>query len=110
MGKEKNELKKNPESELDRKAYDVTVFQTPRYGQKRGYRQIYRNLLIGQDHFDVMYEVFRTLNVRELLPKEYSARLMTTGDIVFIDEGRKGHFYYQLQPGGFNPIHRLHIR
>ncbi|GAA0336329.1 shape determination protein YodL [Bacillus carboniphilus] len=90
--------------------FDVTVFQTPCFGEKRGYRQVYRNVLVGEDHFDVMYEVFRTLNVRDLLPKEYNARYMTTGDIVFIDEGKNGHFYYQLKPCGFFPIHRLHVR
>ena len=96
--------------DVEVKAFDVTVFQTPKYGQKRGYRPVYRNEIEGEDHYDVMYKVFRILNVKELLPENYNARYMATGDIVFIDEGMNGHYYYQLKPGGFFPIHRMYIR
>ncbi|MEC2049680.1 hypothetical protein P9F17_00005, partial [Bacillus amyloliquefaciens] len=31
-------------------AYDVTIFQTPRYGEKKGYRVVYRTELAADNH------------------------------------------------------------
>jgi hypothetical protein len=90
--------------------YDVTIFQTPQFGQKKGYRQVYRFFIHSTDHETLISQVFRMFNVQDLVPKDYRGRYLGTGDIVFIDEGRNGHYYYQLQTGGWRQIHRVHLR
>ena len=35
---------------------------------------------------------------------------MGTGDIVFIDEGRKGQIYYQLKSGGWEKVNRISVQ
>ncbi|WP_102274896.1 YodL domain-containing protein [Cytobacillus massiliigabonensis] len=92
------------------KLFDVTIFQTPEFRQNKGYRQVYRLSIEGGDHEECLYTVFATFNVPDLIPKDFTGRFIATGDILFIDEGRKGQFYYQLQPGGWKIINRVHIR
>lgn len=92
------------------KLFDVTIFQTPEFRQNKGYRQVYRLSIEGVDHEECLYSVFAAFNVPDLIPKDFTGRFITTGDILFIDEGRKGQFYYQLQPGGWKIINRIQIR
>jgi len=90
--------------------YDITLFQTPKFGQRKGYRNVYQLKIVGRNHEDVLYRAFATFNTMDSLPPDYHARYMGTGDIIFIDEGRNGHFYYQLKSGGWQTINRIHIR
>ena len=90
--------------------YDVTLFQTPQFGQTKGYRQVYRLTVIGEDHDDVLAEVYRMFNVPDLVPEDYEARYVGTGDILMIDEGIFGQFFYRLSPDGWERIHRIHVR
>lgn len=90
--------------------YDITLFQTPKFGQRKGYKKVYQLKIEGKNHEDVLYNVFAAFNTIDSLPKDYQARYLGTGDIVFIDEGRKGHYYYQLKSGGWQTINRIHIR
>lgn len=90
--------------------YDITLFQTPLFGQKKGYKKVYQLKVAGKNHEEILYKVFATFNTLDSLPKDYHARYLGTGDIVFIDEGRNGHFYYQLKSGGWTTINRIHIR
>lgn len=92
------------------KSYDVTLFQTPQFGQIKGYRQVYRLTVGGEDHDDVLAEVYRMFNVPDLVPKDYRARYVSTGDILLIDEGIYGQFFYRLSSDGWERIHRMHVR
>jgi hypothetical protein len=89
--------------------YDVTIFQTPRIGEKRGYRPVYRLHVKGKNHGDVLANVFAKLNVADTTPPDYRARYISTGDIVLIDEGIKGKMYYKLCIGGWEKIHRMYV-
>ncbi|THD17506.1 hypothetical protein CI793_01805 [Anoxybacillus ayderensis] len=91
-------------------SYDVTLFQTPQFGQTKGYRQVYRLTVSGEDHDDVLAEVYRMFNVPDLVPKDYRARYVSTGDILLIDEGIYGQFFYRLSSDGWERIHRMHVR
>lgn len=93
-----------------KRAYDITIFQTPSFGQTKGYRQVYRMTISAANHHEALSHVYRMFNVPDLLPKDYQARFMSTGDIVFIDEGLKGQAYYKLCPEGWKPVSRIHIR
>jgi hypothetical protein len=93
-----------------KKTYDVTIFQTPVFRQKKGYQQVYRLHLEGQSHRECLDEVFSRFNISDLMPSDFEGRFMGTGDIVFIDEGRKGQIYYQLKPGGWEEVNRIHVR
>ncbi|MBP2241222.1 hypothetical protein J2Z40_001784 [Cytobacillus eiseniae] len=97
-------------SRVKKKVYDVTIFQTPEFRQSKGFRQVYRLSIEGVDHEECLYSVFAMFNVHDLIPNDFSGRFITTGDILFIDEGRRGQYYYQLKPGGWNMINRLKIR
>ncbi|WP_456279106.1 hypothetical protein [Bacillus sp. AK128] len=90
--------------------YDVTLLQTPRIGQKKGYRSVYRLNVHAGNHHEAMYEVFKTFNVKELMPQGTEARYIRTGDILYFDEGRDGMTYYQLKPEGWRKIGRVHVR
>jgi hypothetical protein len=90
--------------------YDITVMQTPRIGQKNGYRQVYRLDVTATNHNEAIYKVFRMFNVKDLMPKNTEARYIRTWDILFFDEGLGGKTYYQLQPEGWNKIRRIHVR
>jgi hypothetical protein len=97
-------------SRVKKKEYDVTIFQTPEFRQSKGYRQVYRLSIDGDDHEECLYSVFATFNVPDTIPEDYNGRFISTGDILFIDEGRRGQYYYQLKPGGWVPVNRIHIR
>ncbi|RLQ95205.1 YodL domain-containing protein [Falsibacillus albus] len=94
---------------LERKM-DMTIFQTPRYGEEKGYQQVFRLTLSGKTHEEALEKLFKTFNVPDLMPSNYEGRFVATGDIVFIDEDRRGHYYYQLKSGGWVPINRVHVR
>lgn len=89
--------------------YDVTIFQTPMYGQKRGYKQVYRLIIEGTDHSDVITQTFRMFNVQDLLPHYYYGRFIGTGDILLIEEGGGRKSYYRLSVGGWVKINRVHV-
>ncbi|MBD8067676.1 hypothetical protein [Bacillus sp. PS06] len=90
--------------------FDITIFQTPSFKQRKGYRPIYRMTLKGESHEDCLQSVFSTFNVPDRMPSDFNGRFITTGDIVYIDEGLRGQNYYQLLPGGWKLINRIHIR
>jgi hypothetical protein len=90
--------------------YDVTIFQTPSFRQNKGYREVYRTLVFGQGHNDCLEKVFKKFNVSDSMPGDYSGRFLSTGDIIMIDQGKFGQYYYQLQPDGWKTINRIHIR
>lgn len=46
--------------------YDVTIFQTLKVGEKKGYRPVYRITVRGKNHQDVHDHVFRLFNIAEL--------------------------------------------
>lgn len=92
-----------------KKSYDVTIFQTPIFRQKKGYQQVYRLEVEGMTHRDCLDEVFSKFNIKERIPSDFAGRFIGTGDILFIDEGRKGQYYYQLKPGGWKKINRIHV-
>ncbi|MRX72896.1 hypothetical protein GJU40_12170 [Bacillus lacus] len=90
--------------------YDVTIFQTQHYGQNKGYQQVYRLDISGRNHQDVADKVFKRFNVSDTMPNDYCARYVATGDIILIDEGKRGQNYYKLQSGGWEKINRIHVR
>ncbi|MBP1942420.1 hypothetical protein J2Z26_002163 [Bacillus luteolus] len=90
--------------------YDITIFQTPKYGELKGYRQVYRVTIEGINHKDAIKNVFRMFNVNDLIPKDYQARYLNTGDILLFDEGRKGQTYYKLCVGGWQKVNRVILR
>ncbi|MDQ0214423.1 hypothetical protein J2S13_000819 [Oikeobacillus pervagus] len=92
-----------------KKKYDVTFFQTPRYGDEQGYSPVYQFHIDGKNHEEVLENSFRTFNVADLIPFDFSARLMTTGDIIYINEGKQEHFY-RLESGGWKKIKREYVR
>lgn len=92
-----------------KKEYDVTIFQTPTFRQKKGYEQVYRLQVEGMSHDDCLSDVFSRFNILDRIPNDFEGRFIGTGDILFIDEGRKGQFYYQLKPGGWERVNRIHI-
>lgn len=91
-------------------SYDVTIFQTPRFGDKKGYQDVYRFMMEGHSHKDALHKVFQTFNVADRMPNDYNARFLSTGDIVLIDEGKKGQYYYKLYPQGWKKINRIQVR
>lgn len=90
--------------------YDVTIFQTPNIGEKKGYRPVYRLTVRAKNHQEVLKKIFRKFNISEAIPPDYNGRYIWTGDIVFIDEGKNGTKYYKLVTGGWEKIHRIHVR
>jgi len=90
--------------------YDVTIFQTPKFGDGKGYKAVYRLMIPAKNHEDALYQTFRKFNIPDIIPEDYSARYIGTGDIILIDEGKRGQSYYQLQPGGWTKINRIHVR
>lgn len=90
--------------------YDVTIFQTPKYRENKGYKQVYRTFIHANSRDNCLEETFSTFNVTDRIPANYNGRFLSTGDIVLIDEGRGGQHYFQLRSGGWQPINRIHIR
>ncbi|WP_026585230.1 YodL domain-containing protein [Bacillus sp. J33] len=95
---------------IRRKEYDVTIFQTPGFREKKGFQQVYRLNVEGSTHEECLDSVFRRFNVLDRIPVDFNGRFISTGDILYIDEGRRGQYYYQLKPGGWEEINRIHIR
>ncbi|WP_096154408.1 MULTISPECIES: YodL domain-containing protein [Bacillus] len=90
--------------------YDVTIMQTPKYGEDKGYSPVYRLELIGDCHEEVLSKVYSRFNVSDLKPKDFTGRYISTGDIVLIDEGTGGMTYYRLEVGGWVKINRACIK
>ncbi|MCD7033497.1 YodL domain-containing protein [Metabacillus sp. GX 13764] len=90
--------------------FDVTIFQTPEAGGKKGYRQVYRCHVNAKNHREVLDKTFSLFNVADTLPNDYQSRFISTGDILLIDEGRKGQTYYKLFSDGWKPINRILVR
>ncbi|MCM3114493.1 hypothetical protein M3610_04270 [Neobacillus sp. MER 74] len=86
-----------------RMQYDVTIFQTPRYREHKGHKEVYRTMVPASSRKKCLEETFSRFNVTDRIPANYKG----TGDIVLIDEGRGGQHYYQLKPGGWFPINRI---
>lgn len=95
---------------IKRKEYDVTIFQTPKFRDKKGFQQVYRLNVEALTHVECLNSVFRKFNVLDRIPEDFDGRFISTGDILYIDEGRRGQFYYQLKPGGWEEVNRIHIR
>ena len=95
---------------IKKKTYDVTIFQTPVFRQKKGYKEVYRTHVEGSTHQECLDNVFKKFNVPDCIPKDYEGRFICTGDIVYIDEGRHGQHYYKLLPGKWESINRLQVR
>ncbi|WP_026694927.1 hypothetical protein [Peribacillus kribbensis] len=92
-----------------RKQYDVTIFQTPFSGENKGYQQVYQLGLSGATHKEVLDKVFSMFNVLDSLPKDFKARYIFTGDILLIDDGLRGKYYYKLQSGGWAKIQNIQV-
>src|SRR3954469_17984314 len=89
--------------------YDVTIFQTPKYREHKGHKEVYRTMVPASSRKKCLEETFSRFNVTDRIPANYKGRFLSTGDIVLIDEGRGGQHYYQLKPGGWVPINRLQL-
>lgn len=87
--------------------YDVTIFQTPKYRENKGHKEVYRTTIPASSREQCLEETFSRFNVTDRIPADYEGRFLSTGDIIFIDEGRGGQRYYQLKPGGWVPINRI---
>jgi hypothetical protein len=90
--------------------YDVTIFQTPNYREKKGYKAVYRTIILANSRENCLDETFSRFNVTDRIPENYKGRFMATGDIVLIDEGRGGQHYYQLKSGGWISVNRISLR
>ncbi|MFJ5715197.1 YodL domain-containing protein [Neobacillus sp. NPDC093127] len=87
--------------------YDVTIFQTPKYRENKGYKEVYRTNISANSREQCLQETFSRFNVTDRIPANYKGRFLATGDIILIDEARGGQYYYQLKPGGWSPINRI---
>ncbi|MGG1290219.1 YodL domain-containing protein [Bacillus smithii] len=87
------------------KEYQVTLFQTPHYGETQGYEAVYHLPIRAKNHRAALETVFRIFNVFDLLPPDFSARFVATGDIVQISKGSNKSFY-RLESGGWRKIER----
>lgn len=87
--------------------YDVTLFQTPKHRERKGHKQVYRTTIQAGSREQCLQETFSKFNVTDRIPPNYKGRFLSTWDIVLIDEGRGGQYYFQLQPGGWFPINRI---
>ncbi|WP_160721137.1 YodL domain-containing protein [Bacillus sp. USDA818B3_A] len=90
--------------------YDVTIFQTPKYREHRGYKEVYRTTIPASSRQHCLLETFSRFNVTDRIPADYNGRFMSTGDIILIDEGRGGQHYFQLKSGGWETVNRINIR
>jgi len=89
--------------------YDVTIFQAPKQREKKGHKPVYRTTIPANNREHCLRETFSRFNVSDRIPENYKGRFLTTGDILLIDEGRGGQYYYQLQIGGWFPINRINL-
>ena len=96
-------------SALRKKDYEVGLFQTEHPRDRKGYRIVYRGIINGEDHFDVVSKVFKMFNIKDLIPKDYQGRTVMSGDIIMIVDHYERKRYYQLQSGGWAEVNRLHV-
>jgi hypothetical protein len=87
--------------------YDVTIFQTPRYREHKGHKEVYRTTIPASSRKLCIEETFSRFNVTDRIPADYQGRFLSTGDIILIDEASGGQHYYQLKSGGWVPINRI---
>ena len=90
--------------------YDVTIMQTEEKGEKRGYKPVHRLTITAFDHQDAATQVFQMFNIADTVPNDCDARFISTGDILLIDEGTRGKYYYKLWTDGWQKVNRLHVR
>lgn len=90
--------------------YDITIFQTQKYGEEKGYEQVYRLNIEAPGHSEALHHIFCMFNVTDRVPDDYKARFISTGDILLIDEVKRGQSYYKLLSGGWKKINRIHLR
>lgn len=90
--------------------YDVTIMQTPNYGESKGYTPIFRLTMEGSSHQEIVDRVYKKFNVTDSIPRDYEGRFIATGDIIMIDEGTLGITYYRLEFGGWKKINRVAVR
>ncbi|WP_010172041.1 YodL domain-containing protein [Bacillus coahuilensis] len=90
--------------------YELTLYQTEQFGDKKGYQLVHRDTIFGSTHDFALEVLYKMLNVQDSIPVDYKGRYVSTGDIVQIDEGRKGSSFYRLEVGGWNRINRIHLR
>ncbi|WP_223701891.1 hypothetical protein [Sutcliffiella deserti] len=90
--------------------YDVTIMQTPNYGESKGYAPVFRLTMGANNHEELINKVYRKFNVTDDIPPEYAGRFIGTGDVIMIDEGTFGISYYRLEFGGWKKINRVQVR
>ncbi|AGK54384.1 YodL domain-containing protein [Bacillus sp. 1NLA3E] len=93
-----------------KKRFDVTLYQTPVFSQKKGYQEVYRLPVEENNHKECLDNVFKVFNISDCIPNDYGGRYVGTGDIISIEEGRNGQSFYQLQSGGWMKINRIRLR
>ncbi len=86
------------------RSFDVTIFQTPNYGMSTGYEEVARLTIYAESKSKAIDKVYQMCNVSDLLPKDYRARFMTTGDVVILDEGWLGKTQYKLCADGWRKM------
>ncbi|MGD6815895.1 YodL domain-containing protein [Metabacillus sp. 84] len=89
---------------------EITIFQTPEFGHTKGYQKVYSCTIPAKDQTDALEKTFKTFNVQDTVPEDYEARFIRTGDIVSIEEEKRGVAYYRLHSGGWKKINRIHVR
>ncbi|WP_078380321.1 hypothetical protein [Sutcliffiella halmapala] len=90
--------------------YDVTIMQTPNYGESKGYAPILRLTMEASNHKELISKVYKKFNVTDSIPQNYVGRFIGTGDVLMIDEGTFGISYYRLEFGGWKKINRVQVR
>jgi hypothetical protein len=51
--------------------YDVTIFQTPKYREYKGYKQVFRTFIRAGNHENCLEETFSLFNVTDRLEISY---------------------------------------
>ena len=96
-------------SALRRREYEIAIFQTEHPREKKGYKLVYQGQIDGDNHMDVINKLFRTFNIRDLIPASYKGRTISSGDIIMISDNYEKKSYYQLQSGGWATVNRIHV-
>lgn len=94
---------------LRKREYEIAIFQTEHPRDQKGYKKVYQGQMNGENHNDVISQVFRNFNIRDLIPKTYQGRTISSGDIVMIVDRYEKKSYYKLQSGGWAEVNRLHV-
>ena len=77
-------------SALRRREYEIAIFQTEHPREKKGYKLVYQGQIDGDNHMDVINKLFRTFNIRDLIPASYKGRTISSGDIIMIGSSMGG--------------------